>query len=82
MKQFLIQIDKSIKTALKKFTDVSSNTLIVVNKNQSYLGTISNGDVRKAILKNADKELVDAICQCVFNMLQLTFKLQYFCLPA
>lgn len=26
--------------------------------------------IRKAILKNADKELVDAICQCVFNMLQ------------
>lgn len=52
MKQFLIQIDKSIKAALKKFTVVSSNTLIVVNKNQSYLGTISNGDVRNAILKN------------------------------
>ena len=52
MKQFLIQIDKSIKDALKKFTDASSNTLIVINKNQSYLGPISNGDVRKSILKN------------------------------
>ena len=25
--------------------------------------------IRKAILKNADKDLVDAICQCVYNLL-------------
>ncbi len=25
--------------------------------------------IRKAILNNADKQLVDAICQCIFNML-------------
>ena len=25
--------------------------------------------IRTAILKNADKDLVDAICQCVFNLL-------------
>ena len=52
MNQFLIQTDKSIRAALKKFTEVSSNTLIVVNKNQSYMGTISNGDIRKEIIKN------------------------------
>ena len=27
-------------------------------------------NIRKAILKNADKELIDAICQCVFNLLR------------
>ena len=26
-------------------------------------------EIRKAILKNADKDLVDAICQCVYNLL-------------
>jgi hypothetical protein len=25
--------------------------------------------IRKAILKNADRDLVDAICQCIFNLL-------------
>jgi hypothetical protein len=51
MKELLIQIDDSIELVLKKFTVAQSNTLIVVDKGLSYLGTISNGDVRKGILK-------------------------------
>ena len=34
----------------------------------TYLGKC-NSKIRKAILANADRELVDAICQCVFNLL-------------
>lgn len=51
MKELFIQSEKTIEYALKKFTETSSNTLIVVNNHNSYLGTISNGDVRKEILK-------------------------------
>ena len=51
MKELFIRFEDSIELALKKFTDTSSNTLIVLNNNDSYLGTISNGDVRKEILK-------------------------------
>ena len=39
------------------------------NKNiLEYLGKCK-AKIRRAILANADKELVDSICQCVFNML-------------
>ena len=34
----------------------------------AYLGKCK-AKIRKAILTNADKELVEVICQCVFNML-------------
>lgn len=64
MKELFIRFEDSIELALKKFTDTSSNTLIVVNNNNSYLGTISNGDVRKEILKK--KKLTRKI-KYVFN---------------
>ena len=31
--------------------------------------------IRKAILDNADKDLIDAICQCFFNLLRGNIKL-------
>lgn len=33
-----------------------------------YLGKCK-AKIRKAILANADRDLIDAICQCVFNLL-------------
>ena len=40
----------------------------------AYLGKCK-AKIRKAILANADKELVECICQCVFNMLSGNLKL-------
>ena len=51
MKNLLIKNSETISAALKKFSKVGENTLIVVNKNQSYLGTITSGDIRRQLLK-------------------------------
>lgn len=42
-----------------------------IEKQQDMLKALSHCKlkIRKAILKNADKDLVDAICHCVYNML-------------
>ncbi len=43
----------------------------VIDKQKDMLVALSHCKlkIRKAILNNADKQLVDAICQCIFNML-------------
>ena len=48
-----------------------------IKNQQDMLRVLANckSKLRKAILNNADKELVDAICQCVFNILQGNVKL-------
>tara|TARA_Y100000294_G_scaffold46423_1_gene43047 strand:- start:314 stop:1396 length:1083 start_codon:yes stop_codon:yes gene_type:complete len=58
MKDLLIKLNLSIKDALKKLTKVGEKCLVVVDKENKLLGTLSDGDVRKAILKgkyNKDK---------------------------
>ena len=44
----------------------------ILKNNQDLLLTLSKCKprLRKVLLENADKDLVDAICQCVFNLLQ------------
>jgi len=51
MKKFLIKNNTTIKNALIKFSDTGINTLLVVNNKDDYLGTITSGDIRRAILK-------------------------------
>ena len=51
MNNLLIKNSETISSALKKFTKVGENTLIVVNNNLSYLGTITSGDIRRQLLK-------------------------------
>ncbi len=48
------------------------HTLKNINDQQDLLKALGHCKlkIRKAILNNADKDLVDAICQCVFNLLQ------------
>ena len=50
MRQLLIQFDCSIKDALKQLSKCGEKCLVVVNSGGEFLGTISDGDVRKAIL--------------------------------
>ena len=47
----LIHKNISIQSALKKFSNESISTLIVVDTDKKILGTLSNGDVRRAIVK-------------------------------
>ena len=49
-----------------------SKILKKINKQKDLLNSLAHCKlkIRKAILENADKDLVDEICQCVFNLLQ------------
>ena len=51
MKNLLINPNVNIKNALKQLNKTGEKCLIVVDKRNKLLGTLSDGDVRKAILK-------------------------------
>ena len=51
MKNLLIQPTLNVKDALKQLNKVGGKSLVVVNKENKLLGTLSDGDVRRAILK-------------------------------
>ena len=52
MKHITIQSTESIREALKKIGKGNHKCIPVVDRNEKLLGTISDGDVRRAILKN------------------------------
>ena len=52
IKKISILPSDSIKLALKKISETGNKCLIVTSKNDKFLGTLSDGDVRRAILKN------------------------------
>ena len=64
MKNLLIHSARSIKGALKQISLSGEKCLIVVDGKDKFLGTLSDGDVRKAILNG--KNLKDSI-KTVFN---------------
>ena len=51
-KDYKIEIGKSIKDALKKLRKNGYKCLVVVNSKDIFLGTISDGDLRNAILND------------------------------
>tara|TARA_Y100000590_G_C15723435_1_gene1014331 strand:- start:310 stop:1362 length:1053 start_codon:yes stop_codon:yes gene_type:complete len=51
MKEIFISKNKSIKDALKLLSKSGQKCLVVVLKNSKLLGTLSDGDIRKSILK-------------------------------
>ena len=51
MKKLFIQPEASIKDALKQLGKSGKSCLIVVNKANKILGTLTDGDVRRVILK-------------------------------
>ena len=58
MKNLLIKPNSKIKSALEQMSGTGEKCLVVVDKKNKLLGTISDGDIRKAILNgkiNKDK---------------------------
>jgi len=53
MKNLTIESDGSIKDALKKLSVTGEKCLIVIDQRSKLLGTLSDGDLRKAILSGA-----------------------------
>ena len=51
MKQFLVKPNLNIKKALKYIKKTGQQCLVVVNNENKLLGTLSDGDIRNAILK-------------------------------
>ena len=51
MKNFFIKPNANIKNALEQLSKTGEKCLVVVDKKNKLLGTISDGDARKAILK-------------------------------
>ena len=62
MKKLLIKSNKTIKKALDQISKTGHKSLVVVDKNNKLLGTLSDGDLRRSILKNINlqyKILID-----------------------
>ena len=53
-KSYLINLNKTIKDALFRLEKNRQKCLIVVDKNQKFFGTLTDGDVRRAILINSN----------------------------
>lgn len=53
MKNFLINHNKSLRDALRSINKNGNKCVIVCDKNKKFLGTLSDGDIRKAILSKA-----------------------------
>ena len=51
LKKILIDPNKSIFETLKLLNRSKEKCLIVVNKNRQFLGTITDGDIRRAVIK-------------------------------
>jgi len=64
MKKLLIQSDNTIKEALNLLSKGGEKCLLVINNSEQYLGTISDGDVRRAIL-NGNK--INSSIKSIFN---------------
>jgi predicted transcriptional regulator len=64
MKNLVIQFDQSIKHALKKLNKSGKKCLVVVSDDEKFLGTLSDGDVRKAILNG---QRIKSSIQDIFN---------------
>ena len=72
MKEFLIQKNCSIIEALKQISKSGEKSLIVVNNNNKILGILSDGDLRRAILKKKLTEKIQKfIIQIHFILLKI-----------
>lgn len=65
--QLLIKKNFTIKKAIAQMIKVSSKTLIVVDSNNLLMGTISDGDIRKFILKKPTLYLTTKINEIYNN---------------
>jgi CBS domain-containing protein len=52
LKKYLILSSSSISDAIKKLNEINPQILFVVNKSSKLLGSVTDGDVRRYILKS------------------------------
>ena len=63
MKQYLFKKDNSIKAALKLLNKLKYKCLILIDNNNRLLGTLTDGDIRRALLKKIDinRKIIEVI---------------------
>ena len=54
--KYLLKSDKNLLDAIKKLQINKYKTLIVVDRNKKLLGTVTDGDIRRALLRGYNKE--------------------------
>mgnify|MGYP000016921186 CR=1 FL=1 len=54
MKAIIIHSEITIREAMKALNKTGEKCLIVVDDNNKYIGTLTDGDLRRAILSGAD----------------------------
>ncbi|UCB46317.1 MAG: NTP transferase domain-containing protein [Spirochaetota bacterium] len=64
MKEIFVHKDITIKDALKKFDETARKVLIVVDERNLLLGALTDGDVRRHILKGGN---LDDVIEGVYN---------------
>jgi len=71
---FLITADATIKEAMRQMSTIGEKELFVINRENKLFGSLSDGDIRRWILKEGSLgERVDKICnkdQGAFPFLQ------------
>ena len=65
MKKNTAQPTITIRQAMKKLSNSGEKCLVIVNKNNTLLGTLSDGDLRKTILNGS--EMSDSIQQIYYS---------------
>ena len=64
MKDVTVQLDITIREAMKRLSQYGQKCLVITDEKNILLGTLSDGDVRKAILRG--KNISETI-QDIFN---------------
>ena len=64
MKEILIQNNLSLREVINKLNELGTKTLVVADNNNKLLGTISDGDIRRAIINGNS---LDESIENIFN---------------
>ena len=54
--KLIVSTSSSIKNALSHFNNITDHLLFVVDENNSLLGTLTDGDIRRGIIKGLSVE--------------------------
>ena len=81
MKNIFILPNKTIQNALLQLDKTGESCLLVINNKKQLLGTITDGDLRRFILKNPEmkkllKRFIIKIQNLYFRILILKFQLK------
>tara|TARA_S200000501_G_scaffold352374_1_gene371157 strand:- start:1005 stop:3263 length:2259 start_codon:yes stop_codon:yes gene_type:complete len=66
-KNFVIYQDDTLENALKKIDSNTSKIIFVIQSNNSLIGTLSDGDIRRFLLKNPKSNISKTFCKDVMN---------------